>query len=92
MKVINSFGSFAVKDLKKAKGFYSETLGLAVDEMKEMELLQIKTSANSQVMVYEKEDHKPAEFTVFNLVVAAIDEAVDELGKNGVEVEEYQSF
>jgi len=40
-------------------------------------------------MVYPKPDHKPAVFTVLNLQVGDIDEAVDALTKAGIRLEQY---
>ena len=82
------FGSFAVKDLAKAKKFYSDKLGLEVVDTP-MGSIEIKFGAEEHVMVYEKPDHEPATFTVLNFVVADIEEAVDALHAAGVKMEQY---
>ena len=41
--------------------------------------------------VYGKPDHQPAGFTVFNLVVPNIDEAVDALAGAGVRMQHYDT-
>lgn len=81
-----AFSTFSVDDIKAAKEFYSETLGL--DVAKEEEGLGINFDDN-KVFLYPKDDHEPATFTVFNLQVANIDEAVDELSSRGIEFESY---
>lgn len=43
-------------------------------------------------MVYPKPGHVPATFTVFNLSVDDIDQAVDELTTAGVRFEHYQGI
>jgi catechol 2,3-dioxygenase-like lactoylglutathione lyase family enzyme len=82
-----SFSSFSVDDLKKAKQFYENTLGLEVSESKEgLELHPQDTT----VFVYPKPNHKPATFTVLNFLVDDIDRAVDDLKQKGVDFEHYE--
>jgi catechol 2,3-dioxygenase-like lactoylglutathione lyase family enzyme len=82
-----SFSSFSVDDLKKAKQFYENTLGLEVSESKEgLELHPQDTT----VFVYPKPNHKPATFTVLNFLVDDIDSAVDDLKQKGVDFEHYE--
>jgi predicted enzyme related to lactoylglutathione lyase len=82
----NAFSSFSVNDLQKAKQFYSQTLGLKVNES-EMGL-EIHPG-DTDVFIYPKPNHTPASFTVLNFLVDDIDKAVDELQKNGVRFEQY---
>jgi predicted enzyme related to lactoylglutathione lyase len=81
-----SFSSFSVDDLKKAKDFYSQTLGLDVSETPEG--LELHTADNI-VFLYPKPNHTPASFTVLNFHVDDIDAAVDELTGLGVTLEHY---
>ena len=83
------FASFAVKDIDLARKFYGGTLGLDVREDKEMGILEIHSPDKSHVLVYPKPDHQPAVFTVLNLQVRDIDEAVDALIGAGVKMEHY---
>ena len=84
-----SFSGFSVNDLAKAKDFYTKILGLtATEEMG----LQLQLPNGGKVFVYPKDNHQPATFTVLNFVVANIDEAVDELVKQGVTFEKYEGF
>ena len=85
-KAAQSFSSFSVNDLRKAKDFYSQTLGLEVKETPEG--LEVHTSKNT-VFLYPKPNHTPASFTVLNFVVDDIEEAVDELERLGVSLEHY---
>ena len=89
---VHLFSSFAVKDLKQARNFYSETLGLKVSEDKDMGLLELKLDGKNRIMIYPKDDHRPATYTVLNLVVKNIDDAVEELDKRGVSFEKYEGF
>jgi catechol 2,3-dioxygenase-like lactoylglutathione lyase family enzyme len=88
LKDVPTFSSFSVDELGKAKDFYGGTLGLHVTEDKEMQILNLDLKGG-KVMVYPKDDHKAATFTVLNFVVGEIDEVVDELSKKGVEFEKY---
>src|ERR1044072_1310056 len=83
----NAFSSFSVNDLKKAKDFYGQTLGLKVDTS-EMGL-EIHPG-DTDVFIYPKPNHKPASFTVLNFVVDDIEKAVKELKQNGVQFEKYE--
>ena len=85
------FASFAVKDLEPARQFYGRTLGLDVRDDKEMGILEIHSPDKSHVLVYPKPDHQPAVFTVLNLQVHDIDEAVDALTSAGVKFERYDT-
>jgi catechol-2,3-dioxygenase len=85
-KEAETFSSFSVNDLKKAKDFYSETLGLEVRELPEG--LELQTAGNT-VFLYPKPNHTPASFTVLNFHVVDIDAAVDELTSLGVTLEHY---
>ena len=83
----NAFSSFAVNDLKQAKTFYAQTLGLKVNES-EMGL-EIHPG-DTDVFIYPKPNHTPASFTVLNFLVDDIDKAVDELKQKGVSFEQYE--
>ena len=82
----SAFSSFSVNDLKQAKDFYAQTLGLKV---KESEMGLEIHPGDTDVFIYPKPNHTPASFTVLNFLVDDIDKAVDELKKNGVRFEQY---
>lgn len=82
-----AFSSFSVKDIKAAKEFYGDVLGVKVEES-EMGLTILQKD-KSAVFLYPKKNHKPATFTVLNFVVDDIEETVDELTNAGIEFEQY---
>ena len=87
-KDTKAFSSFSVDDLKKADGFYSDTLGIEVSEMPEG--LDLQLAGGGHVFLYLKPNHVPATFTVLNFQVDNIDQAVDELTGLGIEFESYE--
>lgn len=82
-----AFSSFSVNDLKAANRFYSDTLGLKVKETAEG--LDLTLTGGGHVFLYPKPNHTPASFTVLNFSVKNVEQAVDELGKQGVTFEHY---
>src|SRR5215212_1248881 len=87
-KETKAFCGFSVNDIPRAKQFYGETLGLNVTE--EYGMLQLQLATGATVLVYPKENHKPASFTILNFPVADVDEAVDRLTEAGVPFEHYE--
>lgn len=85
------FSSFSVNDIAEARRFYSDVLDIKVVDGP-MGTLQLEIGAESQVLVYPKEDHAPASFTVLNYTVSDIDAAVDELKGRGVSMQQYEGF
>lgn len=81
------FSGFSVDNLDAAKQFYTQVLGLTLDDEKMG--LKLKLPNGGGLFIYPKDAHVPATFTVLNFVVNDIDEAVDELTKNGVTLEIY---
>jgi catechol-2,3-dioxygenase len=86
----NSFSSFSVGDLQKAKAFYQDILELKVKE-NAMGVLEIQTGDAAYVMIYPKPNHEAATFTVLNFEVKNIKETVDALTKRGVQFEQYEA-
>jgi len=82
-----AFSGFSVDDIPKAKQFYSETLGLRVSE--EHGLLHLHIAGERDILVYPKEDHTPATFTILNFPVDDIDSAVGQLAARGIRFETY---
>src|SRR5712691_346623 len=83
-----AFSGFSVDDLAKAKEFYTETLGLKVDE--DGVGVRLRLPGGGRVFAYPKDDHQPAAFTILNFEVDNIDEAVDQLTYQGVQFEHYE--
>jgi len=82
-----AFSGFSVDDIPEAKQFYSETLGLRVSE--EHGMLRLHIAGDRDTLIYPKEDHTPATFTILNFPVDDIDKAVDELAARRVRFERY---
>ncbi len=87
-KGTKAFSSFSVDDLKKAKAFYSGTLGLDVNEVPEGLELHL-AGGGIPVFIYHSTDYHAPEHTVLNFMVEDIDDAVDQLGMRGVCMEQY---
>ena len=85
-----AFSGFSVNDIPRAKEFYAETLGLEVSEANGMLTLQLAGDRN--VLVYPKDNHEPATFTILNFPVPDIESAVDELVGRGVAFEKYDGI
>src|SRR5215510_3754870 len=81
-----TFSSFSVNDIQRAKEFYGQTLGLEVKETPEG--LELHTD-NNTVFLYRKPNHTPASFTVLNFAVDDIEAAVNELNSMGITLEHY---
>ena len=82
-----TFGSFSVNDLRQAKTFYAQVLGVEIAETPEG--LQLHLAGGVRVFAYPKPNHVPATFTVLNFLVENIEEAVDDLKTRGVRFEQY---
>jgi catechol 2,3-dioxygenase-like lactoylglutathione lyase family enzyme len=85
----NAFSGFSVNDLAAAKTFYSETLGLTLED--DGVGVRLQLPGGGTVFVYPKRDHQPATFTILNFLVDDIDAAVDELTRRGVRFERYDN-
>jgi catechol 2,3-dioxygenase-like lactoylglutathione lyase family enzyme len=83
----SAFSGFSVNDLQAAKDFYGGTLGLDVSE--EEGLVTLRLGGGGTVLVYPKEAHVPATFTILNFPVTDIERAVDDLTAAGVTFERY---
>ena len=83
-----AFSGFSTNDIEAAKRFYGETLGVDVSD--DHGMLNLKLAGGQRVLVYPKDDHVPATFTVLNFEVADIDAAVDDLAAKGVDFEHYE--
>ena len=81
---------FSTDDVPAAMAFYSDVLGLEVTE--ENGMLTLHLAVGGSVLIYPKDDHAPASFTVLNFPVDNVDQAVDDLTKAGVSFERYEGF
>ncbi len=82
--------TFSVDDLDVAKQFYSDKLGLGVDDSTPG-MLGIKLGEGSNVMLYAKKDHKPATYTVLNFTVDDLEATISQLKSRGVVFEQYDT-
>ena len=84
------FSSFSVNDIKEAKKFYGETLGVDIKD-NPMGVLELHFSNGNSVMLYPKPNHEAATFTVLNFPVDDVEKSVDELTSKGVVFEKYDT-
>ena len=85
-----AFSGFSVDDIAKAKAFYGGVLGMSVGD--DHGMLNIAIGAGKFVLIYPKENHVPATYTMLNFPVDDIDATVDELGLAGVQFEHYDGI
>lgn len=79
----SAFSGFSVDSSTKAREFYAETLGLEIT--KHGYGTRIHLPGGATVFFYPKgAAHRPANYTILNLVVDDIDVAVDELVAKGI--------
>ena len=90
LKDSHAFSGFSSNDIAKAQEFYATTLGLEVTEANG--LLTLHLAGGATVIIYPKDNHEPATFTVLNFPVADIEAAVADLAKAGVRFERYEGF
>lgn len=84
-----AFSSFSTNDIPATKTFY-EKLGISVRIDRSMdEMLILELSEDHEVLVYPKEDHQPASFTVLNFPVEDVEKEVDKLIASGIQLEHY---
>jgi predicted enzyme related to lactoylglutathione lyase len=86
-----TFSSFAVDDLDRAREFYADTLGITVSEGP-MGVLSLDLAEGRSVLVYPKPDFTPATFTVLNFQVDDVEATVDDLTGRGIRFERYEGF
>lgn len=87
---VATFSAFSVNDIDAAKEFYTNVLGLSVEDS--MGGMRISLPGGQTVFVYAKDGHQPATYTTLNFVVTDIDEAVDALQASGATFERYDSM
>jgi len=83
----HAYSGFSANDIQKAQEFYARTLGLEVTE--EYGMLTLHLAGGGKVIIYPKDNHEPASFTVLNFPVEDIDQAVDGLARAGIQFERY---
>jgi catechol 2,3-dioxygenase-like lactoylglutathione lyase family enzyme len=86
----HAFSGFSSNDIAKTREFYAQTLGLEVTE--EHGMLTLHLAGGGTVVIYPKDNHEAASFTVLSFPAKDIDHAVDELTKAGIQFERYEGF
>jgi predicted enzyme related to lactoylglutathione lyase len=86
----HAFSGFSVSDIAGAKKFYSEVLGLDIEDGPMG--FGIRFANGGKAFIYAKENHIPATFTILNFPVDDIDACVDELTSKGVKFEVYEGM
>lgn len=85
-----AFSGFSSDDIDACLEFYRDTLGL--EASKNNGLLELKLGGGGTVLIYPKENHEAATFTVLNFPVDDVDATVDDLVARGVRFEHYEGF
>ncbi|WP_232715950.1 VOC family protein [Gordonia metallireducens] len=80
---LDALGVQWVRPLKERDGnWFGTAMGIA----------GVRVSRQTTVMVYPKDDHRPAEFTVLNIAVDDLEKTVDDLVGKGVGILRYDGF
>ena len=82
-----AFNGFAVDDIPAAKHFYGDILDLNVTES--YGILTLHIAGDRETIVYPKQDHVPATYTILNFPVENIDDAVQQLTDVGITLERF---
>ena len=86
------FSGFSVSDIPAAKAFYSDVVGLPVEDAPG-DALSLDLGDDHHVFIYPKgAAHTPASFTVLNLPVDDVSAAVRELTVRGAVFERYEGM
>ena len=86
-----AFSGFSADDIAKAKHFYGDILGIKVKEAMGGMVLQLHLAGSNPVMIYQKDNHEPATYTVLNYPVQDIEKTVAALKEKGIAFESYDS-
>ncbi len=87
-----AFSGYSVDDADAAARFYRDVLGLEVRPDDEMPGILTVVAGGRGVLLYAKDDHVPATFTVLNFPVADVERTVRDLADAGVRFERYPGF
>lgn len=85
-----AFSGFSADDISAAAAFYGDVLGLRTSQDDGM--LTLHLGGDREILVYPKEDHRPATFTILNFPVDDIDLTVAQLTERGVTFERYDGM
>lgn len=79
-----AFSGYSVRDLDAAEAFYRDTLGLRVERTPRPMAMLTLDAGGRRILLYPKDDHQPATYTVLNFPVPDVREAVRALIGRGV--------
>lgn len=89
MSITNkAYSGYSIADPAEARRFYGGVLGLTLSE-ESPGFITLPLESGAKVLLYTRENHIPAEYTVLNFEVDDIDSTVDELVARGVEMTRY---
>lgn len=88
----DAFGGMSSSDIDASRNFYQDVLGLVVKDEGMGGLISVQLPKGGAVLIYPKEDHQAATFTVLNFPVEDIDAVVDELVAKGVTMLRYDGM
>jgi len=87
-KDVKAFSGYSANNMPAVKKFYTDVLGLVVKDGIEG-ILELHIAGSSPVIIYPKDNHEPATFTVLNFPVPDVEKAVADLKGRGVTFERY---
>jgi predicted enzyme related to lactoylglutathione lyase len=87
LKDSKAFSGFSVDDVAAAQAFYGDALGL--DTSIDHGMLKLHLAGGRDTLVYPKDGHVPATYTILNFPVPDVEAAVDALEARGVAMEHY---
>lgn len=87
-----AFSGFSVTDPERARDFYGRVLGLDVSDGGMGGITHLALPGGGSVILYPKENHEPATYTVLNLEVADVGVAIRELAESGLEPIRYDGM
>lgn len=88
----DAFSGMSSDDIEASRRFYESVLGLEVRDEGMGGLISVQLPKGGAVLIYPKDDHQPATFTILNFPVADIDAVVDELASKGVKMLQYDGM
>ena len=88
----DAFSGMSSDDIEASRAFYQDVLGLVVRDEGMGGLISVQLPKGGAVLIYPKDDHEPATFTILNFPVADIDAVIDELVAKGVTMQRYDGM
>ncbi|TPW74620.1 VOC family protein [Schumannella soli] len=87
-----AFSGFSVTDPERARDFYGRVLGLDIVDGGMGGISRLTLPGGANVILYPKQNHEPATYTVLNLEVADVAAAIQELAAEGLEPLRYDGM